>query len=386
MDITEKLKKHNIININQTPLKLEKKINTHFNFVSLISYPKLLKDITNLLIKKTKNKNELVACVSTNIIPLATCYSQILEIPMILINNKQIDNKNYQTISGRFSFKQKIIIIENVITTGKNIKNIIKKLELEGLIINEIICILDKQEGGTEELSKKYQITSLFKSSDFINKHKSQFITNKKNITQNIYTKYNKSFLKEIQDSSLFIQMAEKYLKRHQYTKASIEYNKAAKTLKPITTYHISIQILYNAYLQKFHRLEKFKKFQQLKKFEKNNIIIYKKKNPSQTHIKNEIENQYKSLIQMEQKITHLPKSKPDNDNDNDNDNDYYMVQCPRENQIQSLKDIIRKLAAENDELKLIEKFEGAIAFRNEFTSKFKRLRKIMSEFRRKFY
>ena len=88
----------------------------------------------------------------------------------------------------------------------------------------------------------------------------------------------------------------------------------------------------------------------------------------------------------MEQKITHLPKSKPDNDNDNDNDNDYYMVQCPRENQIQSLKDIIRKLAAENDELKLIEKFEGAIAFRNEFTSKFKRLRKIMSEFRRKFY
>ena len=84
----------------------------------------------------------------------------------------------------------------------------------------------------------------------------------------------------------------------------------------------------------------------------------------------------------MEQKITHLPKSKPDNDNDND----YYIVQCPHKNQIQSLKDIIRKLAAENDELKLIEKFEGAITFRNEFTSKFRGLRKIMSEFRRQFY
>jgi len=183
MDIIKKLKDCDIIKTGEFILKSGEKSNTYFDFRNLISHPNILKEITNLLVEKTTKINELVVGVPMGAIPLATCYSQVTELPMILVRNKKKDHGISKMIDGKFNIGQKVILIEDVITSGKSVRETIKKLELEGLIVNEIICILDRQGGGIDELSKKYKTTALFKLSDFKKRKQLCFaldLTNKK--------------------------------------------------------------------------------------------------------------------------------------------------------------------------------------------------------------
>lgn len=65
--------------------------------------------------------------------------------------------------------KRRIILIEDVITTGKSVAKTIELLRKEeNLEVSDVMCILDREKGGKELLEEKFNIrvNSLYRLSE----------------------------------------------------------------------------------------------------------------------------------------------------------------------------------------------------------------------------
>jgi uridine monophosphate synthetase len=81
------------------------------------------------------------------------------------------EQKKYGTknlIEGNYSKNDSIVIIEDVLTTGKSLTESLE--HLKDFKIEKIIVIVDREEGGKEKLeSLGYSIESIFSIKDFKN-------------------------------------------------------------------------------------------------------------------------------------------------------------------------------------------------------------------------
>jgi orotate phosphoribosyltransferase len=63
----------------------------------------------------------------------------------------------------------KVAILEDVITTGGSILHAIHRAEAEGLIVDRVLVVVDRCEGGKEKLAEEgYQLESLFSREDLM--------------------------------------------------------------------------------------------------------------------------------------------------------------------------------------------------------------------------
>ncbi|WP_185858065.1 orotidine-5'-phosphate decarboxylase [Blattabacterium cuenoti] len=168
----------------------------YIDFRPIASRPDLLIKLSDLLIHEVPSFDfELICGVPYAALPIATAFSLRSKIPLII---KRKENKGYGTermIEGIYKAGQNCLIIEDVITSGDSLLKTIIDIEKEGLIIRNIMSILDREQGGIENIKEKgYDIRTLFrigevfkllKKKHFLKKkeiHMIQFFLKKKNI------------------------------------------------------------------------------------------------------------------------------------------------------------------------------------------------------------
>ena len=161
-----------IINTQEVILKSGQKSNFYFDFKSLSKHPELLNNISYELSKLITNFNATLIGVPMGGIPYSVQISSILNMPYILVRsnlkqygmNKQLEGYNGENIE--------VILIEDVITTGKSVLEMIDLLKCSYrncIKIVQIICILDREAGGTEKLRKMgYNVSSLYNLSNVL--------------------------------------------------------------------------------------------------------------------------------------------------------------------------------------------------------------------------
>ncbi|MEM7828296.1 MAG: orotate phosphoribosyltransferase [Candidatus Aenigmatarchaeota archaeon] len=72
-------------------------------------------------------------------------------------------------IEGPLFRGDRVIIIEDVITTGASSHKAICVAESEGAIVKGVFCIVDRQEGGRSFLEEKgYKVSAIFKRDDIL--------------------------------------------------------------------------------------------------------------------------------------------------------------------------------------------------------------------------
>ncbi|MDR2643676.1 MAG: orotate phosphoribosyltransferase [Planctomycetaceae bacterium] len=73
-----------------------------------------------------------------------------------------------QFVEGPVKANDHVVIVEDVVTTGKSALDAIEKVESIGVIVDGVIAIIDRLEGGAEEFaSRGYKLNSLFTIKDF---------------------------------------------------------------------------------------------------------------------------------------------------------------------------------------------------------------------------
>jgi len=136
----------------------------------LPSVPSSMDAITDAMAAKVNKLNpDVIAGAETAGIPLAAVISIKTGIPMIYVRKKP---KNYGTqsqVEGVFKKGAKAVLIDDMITNGWSKVDFIEGLRFKGLVVEDCLVVVDREQGGTETLEKnKVELHSLITLKDML--------------------------------------------------------------------------------------------------------------------------------------------------------------------------------------------------------------------------
>jgi len=159
MDIVEKLINNNCIKIGTFKLKNGEESKYYFDMKNLISYPQLLKKIGDEIYKLINIENcDLICGVPIGALPISTYISITYNIPMIIVRDKVKTYGSCKQIEGNYSKNNKCVIIEDVITTGNSVNNVVEILK-DKVNITKIISIINRKKNFISNISTSSLIT-----------------------------------------------------------------------------------------------------------------------------------------------------------------------------------------------------------------------------------
>ena len=109
-----------------------------------MSYPKIRREIAAGMSKVIKEKFpevEVVAGTATAGIPHAAWVSEVLDLPMIYVRDSAKKHGKTNQIEGRLLEGQKVVIIEDLISTGLSSLKVAKALEEAGAKVLGVVAI-----------------------------------------------------------------------------------------------------------------------------------------------------------------------------------------------------------------------------------------------------
>ena len=134
----------------------------NFNEKRKTSFQRKLSQTLWTLAKESKNISH-VCGVPYTALPIATVISVESNIPMLI---RRKEAKSYGTkklIEGKFESGDKCVIIEDVIVIGSSVLETVKDLRSVGLKVPEVYVVVDREQGGKENLEKdNVQVRSLY--------------------------------------------------------------------------------------------------------------------------------------------------------------------------------------------------------------------------------
>jgi uridine monophosphate synthetase len=137
----------------------------------LVSYPYLLKLTAEVFWETMRTLYfDVMVGVPYTAIPIATAISLNENQHMIFIRKEKKTYGTGKLIEGNYHQGQKAIIVDDVITNGDSKFETIQPVLDEGLVVKDIVVLLDRLQGGPEILEKNgykchviYNVKEVFK-------------------------------------------------------------------------------------------------------------------------------------------------------------------------------------------------------------------------------
>jgi orotate phosphoribosyltransferase len=140
----------------------------YFDKYRFEAQPKLLKAIAAAMKPLIPAGTQVLAGLEMGGIPIATALSLESGIPAVFVRKEAKAYGTCRIAEGLESLKgMKVCVIEDVITTGGQVVLSCEDLRKEGAILENVLCVINRQQGGEENLAKaKLKMNALFTSAD----------------------------------------------------------------------------------------------------------------------------------------------------------------------------------------------------------------------------
>ena len=164
------LYKNNIIKFGNFTLASGKNSPYYIDLRLVPSYPhqfrKMIKNLQNLIDKQTGLENfDALVSVPTGGLVIASALAIETVKPLIYVRNKSKEYGTSKLIEGKLSSNMKLVMINDVATTGNSILNGIKQLQEAGSIISESYVVVNRLENANKLMDsvgvKLYQLTDI---------------------------------------------------------------------------------------------------------------------------------------------------------------------------------------------------------------------------------
>lgn len=147
------------------------------------SFPHVFRMAVELLSRELKGFSfEYIADVPTGVTPLVSALSYKEKIPMISPRKPKTHGTG-ASIDGAYHSGLRVVLIEDVVTSGKSVEDALSTLRSKGIIVEGVVVLYDREEGGVEMLrSRGYTVRTILSLSEEI-----YFYRKERKITQANY-------------------------------------------------------------------------------------------------------------------------------------------------------------------------------------------------------
>lgn len=123
------------------------------------SFPEAFRKIIEIYELETRdaiglNSFNRIAGIPTAGVPFATALCYALSKPFLYVRKGEKTYGRERRVEGILNPGEKILIVDDLTTTGKNIIEAVEAVKAEGGLAEKSLVLIDRQEGGVENLRK----------------------------------------------------------------------------------------------------------------------------------------------------------------------------------------------------------------------------------------
>ena len=169
--------KNNIIKFGNFTLSSGKKSSYYIDLRLVPSFPhqfrKMIKNLQKLIIEKIglDNFDSLVSIPTGGLIIGSALAIETVK-PLIYVRNKSKDHGTAKSIEGKILSDMRVMMIDDIATTGTSVLNGIKQLRAEGLSISNACVIINRLEGADKILNSVgvtlHQLTDILEITEIL--------------------------------------------------------------------------------------------------------------------------------------------------------------------------------------------------------------------------
>lgn len=137
----------------------------------LVSYPQVMKQVAKAYLGVLRKlRYDRLGAVPYTALPIVAAVSLLNNIPWIYTRKEVKDHGTKKQIEGEYKKGERVVLIDDVVTNGASKFEAIGPMASEGLIVKDIVILVDREQGGKEELERKgYRLHSITSISKIIN-------------------------------------------------------------------------------------------------------------------------------------------------------------------------------------------------------------------------
>ncbi len=130
-----------------------KRSSYYINIKKAYTRPEVLREIVAEMEKKLRSLDyDYLAGVAVGAVPIVACTALAVDKPFLIVRKEK---KGYGTgakIEGEWEKGKRVVLLEDVTTTGGSVISAATALRGEGLICKDVIVVVDREEGAEEAL------------------------------------------------------------------------------------------------------------------------------------------------------------------------------------------------------------------------------------------
>jgi uridine monophosphate synthetase len=122
----------------------------------VISHPDVLARIGNLMAELVRPcRPDRIAGIPYAGLPLAVATSLAGGFPLVYPRREEKAYGTKRRIEGAFEAGEQVVVIDDIITDGASKFEAIEPLEAAGLVVRDLVILIDREQGGAERLAAK---------------------------------------------------------------------------------------------------------------------------------------------------------------------------------------------------------------------------------------
>ncbi|WP_456418356.1 orotate phosphoribosyltransferase [Methanocaldococcus infernus] len=150
--LSKLLKEIGCIKFGDFILSSGKRSSYYVDIKKAITNPEVLEMIGKEIAKRVYE--DKIAGIELGSVPIASVVSVFAKKPLVIIRKKPKDYGTMSKIEGEIKEGEKVLIVEDVTTTGNSVIKAINEVREAGGIVERVIVVVDREEGAEENLKK----------------------------------------------------------------------------------------------------------------------------------------------------------------------------------------------------------------------------------------
>lgn len=113
--------------------------------------------------------HDLLAGMELGAVPLAAALSIETGLPYVILRKRPREHGTGQRIEGTFKAGLRVLLVEDVATTGNTLLESLALLRGAGLLVTRAACVVDREEGAEQALKAQgVELRSLVKAAELL--------------------------------------------------------------------------------------------------------------------------------------------------------------------------------------------------------------------------